>query len=41
VLVIQQKRLVHAQIPEVLQRIEIGDSTQMGQMGGGFGGGMF
>jgi len=25
----------------LLQRIEIGDSTQMGQMGGGVGGGMF
>ncbi len=43
VLVIEQKRLVHAEIPKLLTRIEHGDAMTMGGMGGmgGFGGGMF
>ena len=43
VLVIEQKRLVHAEIPKLLSRIEHGDAMTMGGMGGmgGFGGGMF
>lgn len=52
VLVIEQKRKVHAEIRKVLRRIEVGDfstsdvhaspsGTGMGGMGGGFGGGMF
>jgi len=43
VLAIEQKRLVHAEIPKLLTRIEHGDTMTMGGMGGmgGFGGGMF
>ena len=43
VLVIEQKRLVHAEIPKLLTRIEHGDTVTTGGMGGmgGFGGGMF
>jgi len=43
VLVIEQKRSVHDQIPGLLSRIEHGDATSIGGMGGmgGFGGGMF
>jgi hypothetical protein len=48
VLVIEQKRRIHKQIPALLQRVEHGDTTLetggmggMGGMGGGFGGGLF
>lgn len=52
VLVIEQKRKVHAEIGKILRRIEVGDYNPsnamgepraggMGGMGGGFGGGMF
>jgi hypothetical protein len=43
VLIIYQTRELHEKIPEILRRIEHGDSPAggMGGMGGGFGGGFF
>jgi len=44
-LVIRQRRSLHDEIPELLRKIELGESEQPGGMGsmggGGFGGGFF